>query len=49
MPDDDLKYRSKIGPLPEDALSDEVLYDPEPKTTPEMREWLDDLAKEKTK
>jgi hypothetical protein len=40
-------YRSKIGPLPEDALFDEVLHQPDitGNISSDMRKWLEDLVK----
>lgn len=41
--------KSKLGPLPEDALDDEVLLDPDvdTKISSEMREWLNGLKKDR--
>jgi type I restriction enzyme, S subunit len=41
------QYRSRLGPLPEDALDEEVLFDPAPKISPAMREWLAELGESK--
>jgi hypothetical protein len=46
------EYRSKIGPIPENALTDEVGFDPaaaEKAVSPEMRAWLDEQARGKSR